>query len=61
MFGTHLGDGDYVAAEFLVHQRILHFLGENIDQQKNQYNVEACLLIELGTAVSNEWTTTAVI
>ena len=61
MFDTHLGDGYYLAAELSVHQRILQFLGENIDQQKNQYNVEACLLIEFGTAVSNERTTTAVI
>ena len=53
LFGNHTGDGDYSSE--------LHFLGEAIDQQKNRFNVEACLLIEAGTSVSNEWTTTATI
>ena len=60
LFGNHTGDGDY-SSEFSIHQRILHFLGEAIDQQKNRFNVEACLLIEAGTSVSNERTTTATI
>ena len=60
LFGNHNGDGDY-ASNFTIHQRILHFLGEAIDQQKNRFNVEACLVIEAGTSVSNERTTTATI
>jgi hypothetical protein len=54
LFGTHNGDGDYTASQFSVQQRIMHFLGERIDQQMNRVNVEICLLIEAGTAVTNE-------
>jgi hypothetical protein len=41
--------------------RVLHAWGEKIDQQKNRFNVEICLLIEAGTAISNECSTTAAI
>jgi hypothetical protein len=58
-FGNHNGDGDYTASQFSVQQRVIHFLGERIDRQKNRLNVEICLLIEASTAVSNERSTTA--
>ncbi len=54
LFGSHNGDGDYTASQFSVQQRIMHFLGERIDHQKNRINVEICLLVEAGTAVTNE-------
>jgi len=54
LFATHNGDGDYTALQFSVQQRIMHFLGERIDQQKNRVDVEICLLIEAGTSVTNE-------
>jgi len=59
LFGEHTGESDYAASEFSLSQRVMHFLGEKIDQQKNRFNVEICILIEAGTAVSNEKTTTA--
>jgi hypothetical protein len=34
LFVTHNGDGDYKASQFSVQQRVIHFLGERIDQQK---------------------------
>ncbi len=54
LFGSHNGDGDYTASQFSVQQRIMHFLGERIDHKKNRLNVEICLLVEAGTAVTNE-------
>ena len=46
LFGTHNGDGDYMALQFSVHQRIMRFLSKRIDQQKNRVNVEISLLID---------------
>jgi len=40
LFGTHSGDGDYTPSQFSVQQHVMYFLGEMIDQQKNQLNVE---------------------
>ena len=59
LFGNHTGEGDYTVSEFSLQQRVMHFLGKKIDQQRNRLNVKICILIEAGTAVSNERATTA--
>ncbi|KAL3788791.1 hypothetical protein HJC23_006244 [Cyclotella cryptica] len=54
-------DGTYAAAEFSIHQRIMHFLrGRKIDHVTRQ-NVEICLLIEAGGSVTYERTTTVAV
>ena len=54
-------DRTYAAEEFLIHQRIMHFLrGRKIDQVTRQ-NVEICLLIEAGGSVTSERTTTVAV
>ena len=58
LFSNHSGEGDYEVEEFSVHKRIIHFLGERIDA-RNRMNVEICILIEAGTSVVNERSTTS--
>ena len=58
LFLSHSGESDYTVADFSVQQRVMHFLGAHIDRT-NRSNVETCLLIEAGTAVINERSTTA--
>jgi len=60
LFSNHNGEGDYGVEEFPVKKRVIHFLGERIDA-RNRMNVEICILIEAGTSVSNERSTTTVI
>jgi hypothetical protein len=58
LFAPNSGEGDYTVSDFPVQQRVMHFLGETINRS-NRSNVETCLLIEAGTAVINERTTSA--
>jgi len=44
--GTHNGDNDYMASQFSVQQRAIHFLGKRNDQQKNRLNVESSFFTE---------------
>ena len=57
LFSNHTGEGDYEVQEFPVQKRVIHFLGERIDA-RNRMNVEICLLIEAGSSVLNERSTT---
>ena len=58
-FGDASGEGDYAVEEFSIQQRVMHFLRERIDNCKNRQNVEICLLVEAGSSVSDERTTTS--
>ena len=57
LFSNHFGEGDYEVQEFPVQKHVMHFLGKRIDA-RNRMNVEICLLIEAGTSVLNERSTT---
>ena len=57
LFSNHNGEGDYGVEEFPVQKRVIHFLGKRIDA-RNRMNVEICILIEAGTSVSNDRSTT---
>ena len=53
-------NGDYSANDFSIQNRVMHFLyGDRIDNKRNQQNVESSLLIEDGTSVTEEKTTTS--
>ena len=58
LFAPNSGEGDYTVSDFPVQQHVMHFLGATINRN-NRSNVETCLLIEAGTAVINERTTSA--
>jgi hypothetical protein len=53
-------DGDYTANDFSIQNRVMHFLyGDRIDNKRNRQNVKISLLIEAGTSVTEEKTTTS--
>ena len=53
-------DGDYSANYFSIQNRVMHFLhGDHIDNKRNRQNIEISLLIEAGTSVIDEKTTTS--
>ena len=53
-------DGDYTANDFSIQIRVMHFLyGDCIDNKRNRQNVKISLLIEAGTSVTEEKTTTS--
>lgn len=60
-FGDNIREGDYAVEEFSVHQRVMHFLQNKIDNHNNRQNAEICLLIETRSSVVDEKSTTTVL